>query len=190
MAGHARPNTDGNIPWQRPRSRSTATYPRLIGVTDLRNDRCDDPRTDEPRGLQASLTSDEQIEVSPHYQPCMMSCTALRAHQTQRRTVSTAREQARGVGSSACVSAMHISFQAGSHGGSKPPSAARSMSWVVMERSPSGRGAAEAAASASADCATQKTAPLRLHTVPSLTIRCCWLILAASRQQMLRCTTD
>jgi len=31
---------------------------------------------DEPLGLQANLTSDERIKVSPHYPPCMMSCTA------------------------------------------------------------------------------------------------------------------
>ncbi len=31
---------------------------------------------DEPLGLQANLASDERIEVSPHYPPCMMSCTA------------------------------------------------------------------------------------------------------------------
>ncbi len=39
----------------------------------------------EPLGLQANLTSDERIEVSPHYPPCMMSCTAP-AQQIQHRT--------------------------------------------------------------------------------------------------------
>jgi len=124
---------------------------------------------DEPLGLQANLTSDEQIEVSPHYPPCMMSCTAP-AGATD--TASDCAEVQRAF--PPCTSA----FRSGPRRLQRAERGSVGMLWVVMEGSPGGRAAAGAASSA-----RQRTALLRLHMAPSLTTGCCWLVLAASRQQ-------
>ena len=120
---------------------------------------------DEPLGLQANLTSDEQIEVSPHYPPCMMSCTAP-AGATD--TTSDCAEVQRAF--PPCTSA----FRSGPRRLQRAERGSVGMLWVVMEGSPGGRAAAGAASSA-----RQRTALLRLHMAPSLTTGCCWLVLAA-----------
>ena len=129
---------------------------------------------DEPLGLQANLTSDERIEVSPHYPPCTMSCTAP-AGATD--TASDCAEVQRAF--PPCTSAFRTSLrrlqraERGSVG----------VLWVVMKGSPGGRAAAGAASSA-----RQRTALLRLHMAPSLTTTtgCCWLVLAASDSKTCR----
>jgi len=122
---------------------------------------------DEPLGLQANLTSDERIEVSPHYPPCMMSCTAP-AGATD--TASDCAEVQRAF--PPCTSA----FRSGLRRLQRAERGSVGVLWVVMEGSPGGRAAAGAASSA-----RQRTAPLRLHMAPSITTGCCWLVLAASR---------
>ncbi len=132
---------------------------------------------DEPLGLQANLTSDERIEVSPHYPPCMMSCTAP-AGATD--TASDCAEVQRAF--PPCTSA----FRSGPRRLQRAERGSVGMLWVVMKGSPGGRAAAGAASSA-----RQRTALLRLHMAPSLTTGCCWLVLAASRQQhMSGCSED
>jgi len=124
---------------------------------------------DEPLGLQANLASDERIEVSPHYPPCMMSCTAP-AGATD--TASDCAEVQRAF--PPCTSA----FRSGLRRLQRAERGSVGVLWGVMEGSPGGRAAAGAAS-----FARQRTALLRLHMAPSLTTGCCWLVLAASRQQ-------